>query len=62
VQVTPYTLRHTGAVWVAEAGISMAALAQYMGHEGGSAVTEKVYARFSPGYLANVANAVRRKV
>ena len=26
VSVTPYTLRHTGAVWAAEAGISMAAL------------------------------------
>jgi integrase len=60
VEVTPYTLRHTGAVWAAEAGISMAALAQYMGHAT-SAVTETHYARFSPGYLANVANAIRRK-
>jgi len=61
VQVTPYTLRHTGAVWAAEAGISMPALAQFMGHDD-SATTERHYARFSPGYLANVANAVRRKV
>ena len=59
VRVTPYTLRHTGAVWAAEAGISMAALAQYMGHES-SATTETHYARFTPGYLANVANAVQR--
>ena len=59
VRVTPYTLRHTGAVWAAEAGTSMAALAQYMGHET-SATTEMHYARFTPGYLAGVANAVQR--
>lgn len=60
IHVTPYTLRHTGAVWAAEAGISMAALAQFMGHET-SEVTERHYARFSPDYLANVANAVQRR-
>lgn len=61
VQVTPYTLRHTGAVWAAEGGVSMAALAQYMGHTT-SAVTEMHYARFSPDYLRNVAAAVRRNI
>src|SRR3546814_5338287 len=60
VHVTPYMLRHTGAVWAAEAGISMAALAQFMGHDD-STTTERHYARFSPDYLANVANAVRRR-
>lgn len=58
--VTPYMLRHTGAVWAAEAGISMAALAQFMGHDD-DATTQKHYARFSPGYLKNVANAVQRR-
>lgn len=61
IHVTPYTLRHTGAVWAAEAGISMPALAQFMGHDD-STTTEKHYARFSPDYLANVAEAVQRKV
>lgn len=60
IHVTPYTLRHTGAVWAAEAGVSMAELAQFMGHED-SATTEKHYARFSPGYLRKVAKAVQRK-
>lgn len=58
--VTPYMLRHTGAVWAAENGISMAALAQFMGHDDDS-TTQKHYARFSPGYLKNVANAVQRR-
>lgn len=59
IHVTPYTLRHTGAVWAAEAGVSMAELAQFMGHDD-SATTEKHYARFSPGHLRKVASAVQR--
>lgn len=56
VSATPYTLRHTGAVWKAEDGISMAELSQLMGHDD-SATTEKYYARFSPSYLRGAANA-----
>lgn len=57
VHATPYTLRHTGAVWAAEGGVPMAQLAQYMGHDD-SRTTEKHYARFSPDYLRGVANAI----
>lgn len=60
LHVTPYMLRHTGAVWAAEGGISMAELAQYMGHDDDS-TTQKHYARYSPGHLARVANAVQRR-
>jgi len=58
VYATPYSLRHTAAVWMAEAGISMAEIAQFMGHDD-SATTEKHYARFSPGFLRGAANALR---
>lgn len=57
VKATPYTLRHTGAVWAAEAGVSMAALAQFMGHDD-DRTTQKHYARFSPGYLREVGDKV----
>lgn len=57
VYATPYTLRHTGAVWAAEAGVPMAELAQFMGHDD-DRTTQKHYARFSPSYLAGVANAI----
>lgn len=60
VQVTPYMLRHTGAVWAAEQGISMSALAQFMGHDDDS-TTQRHYARYSPDYLVSVANAVQRR-
>lgn len=57
VHATPYTLRHTGAVWAAEAGVPMAELSQFMGHDG-LETTVRHYARFSPDYLARVANAI----
>lgn len=60
VQATPYTLRHTGAVWAAEAGVSMPELAQMMGHDD-DRTTQKHYARFSPDHLRSVSEAIERK-
>lgn len=57
VHATPYTLRHTGAVYAAEGGVPMAELSQYMGHDSLD-TTIRHYARFSPDYLAKVANAI----
>jgi integrase len=59
IKVTPYTLRHTGAVWAAEGGASMDELAQFMGHDD-SATTSTHYARYSPGHLRGVATKVQR--
>jgi integrase len=49
-EVPPHVLRHTAAVWMAEAGSSMVEIAQYLGHSD-SRITQKVYARFSPTFL-----------
>jgi integrase len=57
VHATPYTLRHTGAVWAAEAGVPMSELAQMMGHDD-DRTTQKHYARYSPGYLAKGFDAI----
>lgn len=57
VHATPYTLRHTGAVWAAEAGVPMSELAQMLGHDD-DRTTQAHYARYSPGYLKRVANAI----
>jgi integrase len=59
IHVTPYTLRHTGAVWAAERGTPMAELAQFMGHDD-DATTQKHYARFSPTYLRGVSTNLRQ--
>lgn len=59
VRATPYTLRHTGAVWAAEGGISMPELAQMMGHDD-DRTTQKHYARFSPEHLRNVVDVIEK--
>ncbi|HRC27191.1 MAG TPA: tyrosine-type recombinase/integrase [Alphaproteobacteria bacterium] len=55
--VTPQTLRHTAAVWMAESGIPMPVIAQYLGHRDGR-ITQRVYARYSPDYMACCTNAI----
>lgn len=57
VDVSPHTLRHTAAVWMAEAGVPMSEISQYLGHSD-SRVTERVYARYSPEYLRGAAKAL----
>lgn len=55
--VTPHVLRHTAAVWMAEDGVRMEEISQYLGHTS-SRITEKVYARYSPEYLRRAASAL----
>lgn len=55
--LTPHLLRHTAAVHMAEAGIAMSVISQFLGHSSTS-VTERVYARYSPTYLAEAASVV----
>lgn len=55
--VTPHTLRHTAAVWMAEDGVPMSEIAQYLGHAD-SRVTERVYARYGTDYLKRAASAL----
>lgn len=53
-RVTPHMLRHSSAVHMAEAGVSMEEIAQYLGHRNVN-VTRNVYARFSPHHLKSAA-------
>lgn len=55
--VTPHVLRRTAAVWMAEAGVPMSEIAQFLGHTS-TVVTERVYARYSPDYLQKAARAL----
>jgi len=57
-EVTPHTMRHTAAVWMAEAGIPMSEIAQMLGHTK-LETTYKVYARYSPDYLKKAAAILR---
>ncbi|MET0470921.1 MAG: site-specific integrase, partial [Xanthobacteraceae bacterium] len=55
--VSPHMMRHSAAVHMAEAGVPMDEIAQYLGHTN-ARVTREVYARFSPDYLRNAAAAL----
>lgn len=55
--VTPHVLRHSAAVWMAEAGVPMAEIAQVLGHSN-EGITFRVYARFSPSYLRRAISAL----
>lgn len=55
--VTIHTLRHTAAVYMAEAGVPMSQISQYLGHSN-TAITERVYARYSPSALQDAADVL----
>lgn len=55
--VTPHDLRHSAAVWMAEDGIPMDEIAQFLGHSD-PRITYRVYARFSPSYLKKAAGSL----
>ena len=58
LQVSPYVLRHTAGVWMAEDGVPMAEITQYMGHTD-IQTTYRVYAQFSPTHLQRAANSLQ---
>jgi integrase len=55
--VSQHVLRHSAAVHMAEAGVPMSEIAQFLGHSSTS-VTERVYARYSPDHLRRAAAVV----
>lgn len=55
--VSPHVFRHSAAVWMAEDGVPMEEIAQYLGHTDIN-VTRKHYARYSPEYLRKAAGAL----
>lgn len=55
--VSPHTLRHTAATWMAGKGVSMRNIAGMLGHKN-SLTTESVYAKHSPDFLEDAANAL----
>lgn len=52
--VTPHTLRHTAASWMAMAGVPMFEISKYLGHSD-TRITERRYAHLSPDYLRKAA-------
>jgi len=57
VPCSPHVFRHTAGVWMAQADVPMQKIAQYLGHST-STVTERVYARYSPSFMKDAADAL----
>lgn len=55
--VTAHVFRHSAARWMAERGVPMSKIAAYLGHSD-SRITERVYAKYSPGWLKDAAGAL----
>ncbi len=58
--VTPHTLRHTAATWMAQAGVPLWVIAKYLGHSS-TKTTERVYAHHNPSFLIEAKEALERK-
>jgi len=56
-KVTPYVLRHTAGVWMAQAGVPLTKIAEYMGHTS-LETTRKHYAKYYPDHLRDAAAAL----
>lgn len=56
-EVTPHVLRHSVARLMAESGVPMAEISQFLGHSS-LKQTESTYARYSPGYLRRAADVL----
>jgi integrase len=57
VPCSPHVFRHTAGVWMAQADVPMQKIAQFLGHTS-TRVTESVYARYSPRFMADAASAL----
>lgn len=57
VHCTPHMLRHSVAVWMAEARTPMEEIASFLGHKD-TRITSRVYARFTPDYLRRAASVL----
>lgn len=49
-KVSPHTLRHTAASWMAQNSVPFPIIARYLGHKN-SRITEETYAHHAPDYL-----------
>ena len=56
IMFSPHVLRHTCAVWMAQADVPMEKIAQYLGHTS-TRITFSTYARYSPSFMRDASLA-----
>ena len=60
VGVTPHTLRHTAATWMAQAGVPIWIISKYLGHTT-TRTTERIYAHHNPQFLLEAKRALDQR-
>jgi len=58
--VTPHTLRHTAATWMAQANVPLWVISKYLGHTS-TRTTERIYAHHNPTFLMQAKEALERR-
>jgi len=58
-ETTTQTLRHTAGVWMAQSGVPIPKIANWLGRS--VAETARIYAHHNPDYLADAANAIEAR-
>lgn len=58
--VTPHTLRHTAATWMAQAGVPIWVISKYLGHTS-TRTTERIYAHHNPDFLVEAKRALEKR-
>jgi len=56
-EITPYTLRHTAATWMAQRAVPLWEIADFLGHED-TRMVERVYAHHHPDYMHRAKTAL----
>lgn len=57
IDFSPHVLRHSAGVWMAKENVPLQKISQFLGHSS-TRVTEKVYARYQPGFMEEAADAL----
>ena len=57
---TPHVLRHTGATWMAQQGVPLANIAEYLGHRD-VRTTQRHYAHHSPEHMQDAKQAMENR-
>jgi len=60
-EVVPYTLRHTAATWMAQAGVPLWEIAGFLGHAD-TRMVERTYAHHHPEYQRRAAAAIEARL
>ena len=60
-QLVPYTLRHTGATWLAQEGVTLWEIAGMLGHRD-TRMVERVYAKHHPDFQRRATDTLDRMV